>query len=92
MKKIAIVNQRYGKNVNGGSELYARLIAEHLSKYYDVEVIKTTALDYTTWDNYFDEGVETINGVNVRRFKVDRPRNMKSFVWFGRLNKLLDSR
>lgn len=89
MKKIAIVNQRYGKNVNGGSELYARLIAEHLSKYYDVEVITTTALDYTTWDNYFDEGVETINGVNVRRFKVDRPRNMNGFVWFSRLNKLL---
>ena len=42
MKRIAIVNQRYGLEVNGGSEYYARLIAEHLNKYYNVEVLTTT--------------------------------------------------
>ena len=36
-KKIAIVNQRYGIEVNGGSEQYTRMIAERLQKYYDVE-------------------------------------------------------
>lgn len=41
MKKIAIINQRYGIEVNGGSEYYARLLAEHLSSYYDVEVLTT---------------------------------------------------
>lgn len=29
-KKIAIVNQRYGVEVNGGSEYYTRMLAEHL--------------------------------------------------------------
>ena len=32
MKKIALVNQRYGLEVNGGSEYYTRLIADKLSK------------------------------------------------------------
>ena len=46
MKRIAIVNQRYGKEVNGGSEDYARELAHRLSGSYKVDVITTTALDY----------------------------------------------
>jgi len=40
MKKIAIVNQRYGLEVNGGSELYTRMLAEKLSKHYEVDIHK----------------------------------------------------
>lgn len=79
MSKIAIINQRYGLEVNGGSELYSRQIAERLSKLYDVEILTTCALDYVTWENFYKEGVEDINGVTVRRFKVDKQRNPKSF-------------
>lgn len=78
-KKIALVNQRYGLEVNGGSELLCRQLAEKLTDIYDVEVLTTCALDYTTWENYYSEGVETINGVTVRRFKTDRQRDMKKF-------------
>ncbi|MEG2842568.1 MAG: hexosyltransferase, partial [Ruthenibacterium sp.] len=69
--KIAIINQRYGLEVNGGSELYSRQIAEKLTQNYDVDAITTCALDYTTWENYYPAGVETIHGVTVRRFPVD---------------------
>ena len=48
MKRIALVNQRYGLEVNGGSEYYTRLIAERLTGEFQVDVITTKSLDYTT--------------------------------------------
>lgn len=90
MKRIAIVNQRYGLEVNGGSEYYARLIAEHLNKYYNVEVLTTTARDYDTWDNYYDEGVGQINGVSVCRFPVKRARNMRRFRVVNKITQILE--
>ena len=84
-RKIGIVNQRYGPEVNGGSELYARLIAERLKDRYDVEVITTTALDYDTWKNYYPAGVEEVHGIPVRRFPVERERGLG----FRIVNKLM---
>lgn len=78
-KKIALVNQRYGLEINGGSEMLCRLLAERLKNVYDVEVITTCALEYTTWANYYRPGVEEINGVIVRRFKSDKKRNLFTF-------------
>ena len=45
MKRIALVNQRYGMEVNGGSEYYTRMIAERLANRYEVEVLTTKAVD-----------------------------------------------
>lgn len=78
-KKIAIINQRYGLEVNGGSELYSRQIAERLIAKYDVEVLTSCAVEYVKWSNYYKEGVETINGVTVRRFKTVHERIPKIF-------------
>lgn len=86
-KKIAIVNQRYGIDVNGGSEYYARALAEHLVKRYDVEVITTCARDYDTWENYYEEGVTELNGVLVRRFPVKRTRSRPKFKLLDRVRK-----
>lgn len=90
MRRIAIVNQRYGLEVNGGSEYYARMIAEHLNKYYNVEVLTTTARDYDTWDNYYEEGVEQINGVSVCRFPVKHTRNMRRFRVVNKITRILE--
>lgn len=84
MRRIGLINQRYGLEVNGGSEYYTRLIAEKLSKNFEVEVLTTTAIGYDTWENYYSEGAEVIEGVLVRRFKVDRTRDVASF------NKMTD--
>lgn len=67
-KKIAIVVQRYGNEVNGGAELHAKLLAEQLNSLYELEVLTTTALDYNLWENYYPKGLELINNVSVRRF------------------------
>lgn len=79
MKKIAFVCQRYGLEVNGGAELHCRQLAERLKKNYDVEVITTCAVDYIAWKNEYAPGEEEINGVLVRRFSVDFPRDPEFF-------------
>lgn len=78
-KKIAIINQRYGLEVNGGSELYSRQIAEKLTKKYDVEVLTTCSIEYVKWSNHYKEGIEEINGVKVRRFRTLHERTPRKF-------------
>lgn len=84
-KKIAIVNQRYGLEVNGGSEYYTRMIAEHLSPYYEIEILTTCALDYLTWENFYPVGNMFIKGISVRRFPVKRKRNLTKFRILSRI-------
>jgi glycosyltransferase involved in cell wall biosynthesis len=77
--KAAIVVQRYGVEVNGGAETLARRMAELLAPEIDLEVLTTRALDYLTWANHYPEGVQTVNGVAVRRFSVSEPRDYARF-------------
>lgn len=76
MKKIALINQRYGLEVNGGSEYYTRLIAEKLKGDYEVEVLTSKALSYELWEDYYNADKEEINGVVVRRFNVRHKKNV----------------
>lgn len=77
--KLAVAVQRYGADINGGAELHARYIAERLARHARVEVVTTCARDYVTWRNELPAGAETINGVAVRRFPVDRERDPRDF-------------
>ena len=76
-RRVAIVVQRYGVEVNGGAEQHARWLAERLAASADVTVLTTCALDYLTWADHYPAGEDTINGVGVRRFPVDAPRDWK---------------
>ena len=78
--KLAVVVQRYGQTVNGGAELHARYIAEHLAKHAEVEVLTTCATDYVTWRNALPPGIEAVNGVPVRRFRVKHERDPHLFA------------
>jgi len=84
--KLAVVVQRYGESINGGAELHARYIAEHLARHAEIEVLTTCASDYVTWRNEFPAGVERTNGVAVRRFRVSHERDP---LLFGRLSGLV---
>jgi glycosyltransferase involved in cell wall biosynthesis len=77
--KLAFVVQRYGAAINGGAELHCRWIAEHMSRYGEVEVLTTRADDYITWENHYRRGREIINGVPVRRFDVTHERSPERF-------------
>ena len=77
--KLAVVVQRYGADINGGAELHARYIAERLARHADVEVATTCARDYVSWRNELPPGVEHVNGIPVRRFRVRRERDPNVF-------------
>jgi len=85
-RKIAIVVQRYGLDINGGAEYHARLIAEKLSNYFAIEVFTTTAYDYVTWDHHYEKAQETLNGITVNRFRVTKPRDP---LIFGKIQNLV---
>ena len=77
--KLAVAVQRYGADINGGAELHARYVAERLARHADVEVVTTCARDYVTWRNELPAGGDTVNGIAVRRFRVDRERDPHEF-------------
>ena len=77
--KVAFIVQRYGLEVNGGAEFLCRQVAEHMAKYWDIEILTTCAIDYVTWQNAYPPGPTAVHGVRVRRFPVDAPRKMSSF-------------
>ncbi len=92
--RITFVVQRYGREIVGGSEAHAREVAERLTPYGDVQVLTSCAFDYNTWENFYPEGEEEINGVRVRRFLVDGTRrkdfNQLSEKLFGKSVPLKD--
>ncbi len=78
--RIAAVVQRYGAEIVGGAERLCRGVAEGLAaRGHDVEVMTSCARSYRSWANAFPEGVESVNGVVVRRFRVEQERDMTAF-------------
>jgi len=77
--KLALIVQRYGGEVLGGSEQLCRLLAERLTAQHEVEVLTTCARDYITWKNEYAEGADRVCGVTVRRFANARTRDLSAF-------------
>lgn len=75
MKRIAVVVQRCHAEIVGGSEMLAWQYAQLLSPYYEVDILTSCALNYTTWDNALPAGTEHRDGITIRRFATARPRS-----------------
>lgn len=69
--RVAFVTPRYGREVMGGAETAARLLAEHLVAECgaEVEAYTTCALDHVTWRDELQPGESVLNGVRVHRFR-----------------------
>ncbi len=79
-RSVAIVVQRYGADLVGGSETLAREYAERLAgRGFDVTVYTTTARDYVTWRSEYPAGESVECGVHVKRFVPDRERDLNAF-------------
>lgn len=80
MIKIAVVVQRYGSDIVGGAETLAKDIAERLNRSgFDITVFTTTAKEYISWENHYKPGKSILKGVEIRRYPVDRPRDINYF-------------
>ena len=78
--RIGMVVQRYGSEIVGGAERLCRGVAEGLAERgHEIEVLTSCARSYVTWANAYPEGVESLNGVLVRRFRTIKERDMDSF-------------
>jgi len=78
--KIAIVVMRYGEEIVGGAEFHARMIAEHLKQYYQIDVLTTCAKSYHTWVNEYPEKIESQNDLRILRFKNAKIRDQKKVI------------
>lgn len=80
MKKIGLIVQRYGENVNGGAEVFAKLIAQKLSEENDITILTSRALDYRFWKPELPEGESTENGIKIKRFNHGQKATGKNIV------------
>ncbi|MBP6702069.1 MAG: glycosyltransferase family 4 protein [Vicinamibacteria bacterium] len=79
-RSVALVVQRYGSDLVGGSETLARAYAERLiGRGFAITVYTTTARDYVTWRSEYPAGESAENGVRILRFAPERERDLQAF-------------
>jgi glycosyltransferase involved in cell wall biosynthesis len=97
-RRIAIVVQRYGAEINGGAELHARLLAKALRPHVEIDVLTSRALDYRNWDHHYPAGESELDGCRVIRFdhpiktRRDRLRMPLAHKWRFKLRRWLRGR
>ena len=77
--RYAVVVHLYGEGRFGGASTLAAAIGRCLSDVAEVDVLTTCAQNYMTWQNVYAPGHSRVDGVHVRRFPVDRRRNVGTF-------------
>lgn len=78
--KVGFVLPRYGREIHGGAETAARLLAERLRDLpgWSVEVFSTCARDAVTWADDYAPGTGEVDGIKVNRFR-SLPKDVAAF-------------
>lgn len=58
---------RSGREVKGGAEFHRLQSDQRMAKYWKTEVLTTCALDYMSWDNFYQAGPEEIVAPTIRQ-------------------------
>ena len=82
---LAIVVQRYGEGVVGGSEEHCRAITERLAANHQVTVLTSQARDYVSWKPEFRAGTQRNGSMTVVRFPNRKRRRAR---WFD-INEMM---
>jgi len=94
--RLGLISPRYGADIAGGAEVLCGQVAGRLAGALagrgEVEVISTTARDYTTWANHYPAGLSQDGLVRVRRFPVARQRRLRLFDLINRLTARFNGR
>lgn len=77
-RKVAFVVQRFGRDVSGGAEAFARMYAKLLSEFYDITILTTTSKTLD-WDNELTINVREDVGYEILRFPPRHTRNLEDF-------------
>jgi glycosyltransferase involved in cell wall biosynthesis len=67
-RRLAVVVQRYGDEINGGAETHARLLVHTLSPHAQIDVLTSRAIDNRDWKPVLPAGIEGSGGTRVIRF------------------------
>ncbi len=79
MKVLSVV-QRYGVEVFGGAEQFARKMATQLvQRGHHVDVATSCATSYYDWANVYEDGDSELDGVGIKRFATDEQRDWPTF-------------
>ncbi|OGK09706.1 hypothetical protein A2767_07635 [Candidatus Roizmanbacteria bacterium RIFCSPHIGHO2_01_FULL_35_10] len=78
MIKIALINPRYHPNIFDGGEMHVRKLVSHFTKFADVTVLTTKAIDKESWKDEVDE-VSKKDCINIIRFSSETDRNARKF-------------
>ncbi len=81
--RLCFVIQRFGTEVTGGAESHCRSLARRLARTHEVQVATTCAVDYATWGNHYPPGRQRVDGLDVTRFEVARPRSVRDFAFYS---------
>lgn len=97
--RLAIVVQGYHPEIVGGAEAHAAMLAEKLLKRgHEIDVLTTTSMSSSKWEEVLPAGDEQINGITIKRFKTgsrfpffwlwERAFRWLSYLSFGLFDRL----